>query len=177
MKTETLPERHQWTRLNHLQLGRYAEHIATMRFIEAGLEVYTTEVDDRGIDHLVRYAPGRCLEIQVKAVRNRNVTFVLKKHLGSTPEEVEQRLRSGYCMAFFLFEDGYEPDFFLIPGYAWLSPNALLQDNAAGDRTYGPNFQLNPTTRARAILDRYRFSPDLLQQIIDWVSDQQQCRE
>ncbi len=28
-----------------LQVGRYAEHLATMRFIEAGLEVYSTEVD------------------------------------------------------------------------------------------------------------------------------------
>lgn len=169
MTTDILNLRYQWSNLNHLQIGRYAEHIATMRFIEAGLEVYTTEVDDRGIDHLIRYAPGRCLEIQVKSVRGRNLTFVEKKHLGKSPEEIELRLRSGYCMAFFLFEDGYEPDCFLIPGYAWLGPNFLLTDNKIGDKLYGPYFQLNPTKKAQAILDQYRFSFDHLQKILQAI--------
>lgn len=47
-----------------------------MRCIEAGLEVYSTEVDDRGIDQRVRYAPGRCMEIQVKAVYESTLTHV-----------------------------------------------------------------------------------------------------
>jgi len=166
-------ERHQWANLNHLQVGRYAEHLATMRFIEAGLEVYTTEVDDRGVDLLVRYAPGRCLEIQVKAVRNRNLAFVLKKPLGSTPEEVEKRLRSGYRIAFFLFEDGSEPDFFLIPGYAWLEPNALLKDIPKANKAVGPNFQLSPTKKAQPILDNYRFSTNLLEEITRRASGEQ----
>lgn len=170
MTTEESSSRYQWATLNHLQIGRYAEHLATMRFIEAGLEVYTTEVDDRGIDHLVRYGPGRCLEIQVKAVRKRNLTFVEKKHLGSTPEEVGRRLRSGYCMAFFLFEDGAEPELFLIPGYAWLQPNELLTENSVGDKSYGPYFQLSPTKKAQPVLDQYRFSTDLLNQIIQKIN-------
>ena len=34
-------------------------------------------------------------------------------------------------MAFFRFEDGSEPDFFLIPGYAWLAVRffSMLQDS------------------------------------------------
>ena len=47
-----------------------------MSCIEAGLEVYSTEVDDRGIDQRVRYAPGRCMEIQVKAVYESTLTHV-----------------------------------------------------------------------------------------------------
>ncbi len=170
MTADKVLDRFQWSKLSHLQVGRYAEHIATMRFIEAGLEVYTTEVDDRGIDHLVRYAPGRCLEIQVKSVRGRNLTFVEKKHLGATPQECEERLRAGYCMAFFLFEDGKEPDFFLIPGYAWLTPNDLLKDNPVGDKSVGPYLQLEPTKKAQKILDQYRFSAPLLNEIIRQVS-------
>ena len=172
MDAQMLPERYQWSALNHMQIGRYAEHLATMRFIEAGLEVYTSEVDDRGVDQLVRYAPGRCLEVQVKAVRNRNLTFVKKKHLGMTEKDVNTRLRCGYCMAFFLFEDGREPDFFLIPGYAWLEPNALLADNPVGDRTYGPYFQLSPTKKAQPILDGYRFSRALLTEILNQIEAQ-----
>ena len=160
--------RHKWSALSHLQVGRYAEHFATMRFIEAGLEVYSTEVDDRGIDAVVRYGPGRCLEIQVKAVRNRHLTFVEKKHLGATTEEVEQRLKSGYCMAFLLFEDGQEPDFYLIPGYAWLTPNELLRDYPA-DKSTGPNFAITASKKAQPILDQYKFSQSLLDEIIQAV--------
>ena len=171
MTSENSLSRHKWSKLSHLQVGRYAEHLATLRFIEAGLEVYSTEVDDRGIDQLVRYAPGRCLEIQVKAVRNRNLTYFLKSHLGSTPEAIIKRLVNGYCTAFFMFEDGTEPELFLIPGYAWLTPNDLLKDNPVGDKSIGPNFELNPTQKAQPILDNYRFSASLLEQIIQRISD------
>ena len=39
-----------WCRLNHLQVGRYAEHLVTMEFILYGFDDYSSEVDDRGID-------------------------------------------------------------------------------------------------------------------------------
>lgn len=164
-----MQERHQWSSLNKLQLGRYAEHLAMMRFVEAGLEVYSTEVDDRGIDCLVRYAPGRCLEVQVKSVRKRGEAFIEKKHLGSTPEEIIHRLRSGYCMAFLPFEDGREPDMYLIPGYAWLEPNSLLKDYKKGDRSVGPNIAVNPVKKNSSLLERYRFSQKLLGEIIEEI--------
>ena len=170
MTSNDSSQRYQWSQLSPLQLGRYAEHLATMRFLEAGLEVYTTEVDDRGIDQLIRYAPGKCLEIQVKAVRDRNFTYVQKKHLGGDDNQVQQRLRSGYCMAFFLFEDGSDPDFFLIPGYAWLEPNNLVKDNTVGDKSVGPNFELNPVKKNQSLLDQYRFTTELLEEIIDEIS-------
>lgn len=165
-----LSNRYQWSSLSHLQIGRYAEHLTTMRFLEAGFEVYTTEVDDRGIDQLVRYAPGRFLEIQVKAVRNRNLTFIKKKHLGKSSEEIEQRLKSGYCVAFLLFEDGFEPDLYLIPGYDFLSPNDLLKDSS-GDKSVGPNFEISPTKKAQPILDRYKFTNELIEDILIHIKE------
>lgn len=160
--------RFRWSKLSHLQVGRYAEHLTTMRFLEAGFQVYTSEVDDRGIDHLVRYAPGRCLEIQVKAVRNRNLTFFEKKHLGKSQEEIELRLKSGYCVAFLLFEEGVEPDLYLIPGYDFLNPNDLLREYPA-DKSVGPNFAISPTKKAQPILDRYRLTNDLLAEFLNRI--------
>jgi len=52
------PEHHvtrfQWSRLTPQQVGRYGEYFAKMSFAEFGLDVYTAEVDDKGIDFVVR---------------------------------------------------------------------------------------------------------------------------
>lgn len=43
-----------WNILNRMQLGRYAEYFAKMEFASYGLDVYTSEVDDHGIDFIVK---------------------------------------------------------------------------------------------------------------------------
>ena len=43
-----------WSKLNKLQLGRYAEYYAKMEFTSYGFEVYTSEVDDHGIDFIAK---------------------------------------------------------------------------------------------------------------------------
>jgi len=158
--------RYLWSRLSSSTLAQYARHWAALRFIECGLEVYSAGVDDRAIDCLVRYAPGRCLEVNVKAVRNRTRAYIEKEHLGSSPERVEKRLRQGYCVAFFMFEDGREPDMFLVPGYAWLEPNPCIVDNTDSDDDVGPRFEINPSENYQATLDKYRFERQLLAGII-----------
>lgn len=42
--------RHAWSKLNKQQVGAYAEYFFKMEFTMAGFQVYSTEVDDRGID-------------------------------------------------------------------------------------------------------------------------------
>ena len=49
-------ERHDWARLNHLQIGRFAEYLVKMEFTLFGFDVYGAEVDDKGIDFVIR--PG-----------------------------------------------------------------------------------------------------------------------
>lgn len=41
-------DRYQWSKLNGLQVGRYAEYFVKMEFTMHGFQVYTSEVDDRG---------------------------------------------------------------------------------------------------------------------------------
>jgi hypothetical protein len=43
-----------WTKLNSLQLGNYAEYLAKMEFASYGCDVYTSEVDGHGIDFIVK---------------------------------------------------------------------------------------------------------------------------
>lgn len=154
-----------WSRLTPQTLAQYAEHWAKLRFIECGLEAYSAEANDRAIDCLVRYAPGRCLEVHVKATRNRSRVSIAKALVGGSQERVEARLRQAFCVAFFLFEDGREPEMYLIPGYAWLDPNPCLVDNNDDDEI-GPRFEINPSQDYEAILDKYRFGRQLLAGII-----------
>jgi hypothetical protein len=60
------------TRLNHMQLSRYAEYFVKMEFILYGFDVYTSEVDDRGIDFVLRKGDTRYFDMQVKSIRNLN---------------------------------------------------------------------------------------------------------
>ena len=43
-----------WSNLNHMQLGKYAEYYAKMEFTSYGYDVYTSEVDDHGVDFVAR---------------------------------------------------------------------------------------------------------------------------
>ena len=43
-----------WSKLNKLQIGRYGEYFAMMEFASYGFEVYTSEVDDHGINFVVK---------------------------------------------------------------------------------------------------------------------------
>jgi hypothetical protein len=62
-------DRHTWSRLNRLQLGKYAEYLAKMEFLLHGCDVYASEVDDHGIDFVVRTCAGRHYDVQVKSYR------------------------------------------------------------------------------------------------------------
>jgi len=62
-------DKYNWGRLNHLQLGKYAEYFVKMEFTLFGFEVYDSEVDDRGIDFVVRKDENNYYDVQVKSIQ------------------------------------------------------------------------------------------------------------
>lgn len=57
-----------WSRLTPLQLGRYGEYWAKMEFASYGFDIYTSEVDDHGVDFVARDpVAGIYYEVQVKS--------------------------------------------------------------------------------------------------------------
>lgn len=110
--------KNQWSKLSHLQLGKYGEYFAKMEFTKCGFDVYTAEVDDKGIDFVVRKNESEYFDIQVKSVRNNNYVFMRKEVFS---------LRKNLLLALVLFEDGEEPKFLLIPSLDWKkSKNGFL---------------------------------------------------
>ncbi|HET7150653.1 MAG TPA: hypothetical protein VFI60_04530 [Candidatus Acidoferrum sp.] len=69
-------ERHKWSTLNKLQVGKYTEYFVKMELTMYGFEVYTTEVDDRCIDFIARRPGGPFIEVQVKSFRESGYVYI-----------------------------------------------------------------------------------------------------
>lgn len=111
--------RYEWSKLNHLQVGRYAEQLVAREITMYGLQVFSADVDDRGIDLVVRTDEPRHVDVQVKSVRNSNYIFFRKKTFSP---------RAGLWAAFVRFVESEPPYLYLIPARDWASPNKLLVD-------------------------------------------------
>src|SRR6476620_7743343 len=140
--------RYSWSQLSKPQVGRFAEYFVKMEFALYGFEVFTSEVDDRGIDFVVRHGSGAFREIQVKSARKSNYVFMRKTKFPLLPDRV---------LALVLLEEDQPPDLYLIPATAWLSPNALLVDRDYVDLKSKPEWGVQLSGRTRPLLAPYRF--------------------
>ena len=146
-----------WSKLNSLQLGRYAEYYAKMEFASYGFDVYTSEVDDHGIDFIAKTINGRFLEIQVKSVRQTNYVFMQKEKWNTdSPDSY---------LALLLFEDGRLPEFYLIPATAWKSCNDLLCDKDYIGLKSKPEYGVNLSKKNISLLQQYKFEDVVMSMI------------
>ena len=107
-----------WSKLNHMQLGQYGEYYAKMEFASYGYDVYTSEVDNHGVDFVARKNTGIYYEIQVKSLLKGNYTFISKELMDCNDDK---RL-----VCFLKFVDGRLPDVYVIPATAWQNLNGAL---------------------------------------------------
>ncbi|QSO48370.1 DUF4365 domain-containing protein [Alicyclobacillus mengziensis] len=140
-----------WNDLSPLQLGRYAEYFAKMEFASYGLEVYTTEVDDHGVDFIVKDKNGRFCEIQVKFLRSKGNVF--------TPKSKFDISNKNLYLTLLIFEHGKLPDIFLIPSQAWEVSNEVFVDRNYDKpgQTSKPEYGINICQRKYEILEIFKF--------------------
>ncbi|WP_173427737.1 DUF4365 domain-containing protein [Aneurinibacillus tyrosinisolvens] len=151
-----------WSQLNPLQLGRYAEYFAKMEFASYGSEVYTTEVDDHGVDFVVKDKNGRFCEIQVISLREKGYIFTPKSKFDITNKNL--------YLTVLIFKEGKMPDIFLIPAEAWAVPNEVFVDRNYDKpgQTSKPEYGINISQRNYSILEIFKFEDS----IIDFVEIQ-----
>lgn len=138
-----------WSKLNNLQLGRYAEYYTKMEFASYGYEVYTSEVDDHGIDFIAKTKSGIFLEIQVKSIRQTNYVFMQKGKWDINSQNT--------YLALLIFEDGKLPETYLIPATAWKTPNELLCDKDYEGLKSKPEYGLNLSKKNMPLLEEYKW--------------------
>lgn len=146
---DTRPGRaREWSRLNHMQLGRYAEYLVMMEFTASGFDVYRAEVDDKGIDFVIRQGADAFYDVQVKSVRRLNYVFMRKSKFEPRPNML---------LALVLFDDGQEPDAYLIPSIEWLRPSGLLVDRDYPKGKSSPEWGINLSRTNLSLLEPYRW--------------------
>lgn len=144
-----------WQSLNSAQVGRYGEYIAKMELTPQGLDVYTVEVDDHGIDFVVRSRDGtRYADIQVKTVRS------LSTYVFMTDDKFPQK--DNLCLALVVLLEGSAPQCCLLPRSAWGEghPKYLVHHDYVGLKSK-PECGINLTTKViEAVMTNY--SPDVM---------------
>ena len=100
-----------------MQVGRYAEYYAKMEFTSYGFDVYTSEVDDHGVDFVAKNLSGEYFEIQVKSVRNDNYVFIHKDKI---------KLDQNHLVCFIRFVEGSLPECYVFSSMVWLNPDGVL---------------------------------------------------
>jgi len=142
----TNAERHNWTRLNRLQLGKYAEYLTKMEFILEGCDVFTSEVDDHGIDFVVRTRAGRHYDVQVKSYRlaSNKYVFLQKSKFSISPQSL---------LALVQFVDGEPARLFLVRSSIDGAHNPILESHDFGEgKKSPPEWGLNLSRKKLATL-------------------------
>jgi hypothetical protein len=147
-------EKYDWTRLTHLQIGRFAEYFAKMEFTLFGFDVYQAEVDDKGIDFVIRKGHDRYFDVQVKSVRGFNYIF-FPKHCFE--------IRENLLAAVVIFSPEKLPDIFLIPSVSWLKTDALFasRDYDQPGQKSQPEWGLNLSRKNYGLLAEFQFEKQI----------------
>jgi hypothetical protein len=140
--------RYQWSKLTRQQIGAYAEYFIKMEFTMYGFQVYSTEVDDRGIDFVCRYKEKHFMEIQVKSIRGLNYVFMKKENF---------KLQESLWVSLVTFEEGKEPNLYLIPSKVWKTPNELFVNRDYEGKKSKPEWGINISKKNHPKLLEYSF--------------------
>ena len=137
----------EWSHLNHLQLGRYAEYYAKMEFASYGYDVYTSEVDDHGVDFVAKPPKGDFIEAQVISTRG-NYVFIQKDKF---------QLDDRHVVCYMRFRDGALPDVYLFPATVWDTPNAVFVSHDYNNSQKSKSeWGINYSVKNRHLLEPYR---------------------
>ena len=127
-----------WSKLTPLQLGRYAEYYAKMEFASYGYDVYTSEVDDHGVDFVAK-KNNVFYEVQVKSVRNDNYVFIRKDKIV---------LDDKHLVCFIRFLDDALPECYVFPTTVFEEPdgNLFVSRDYVGKKS-APEYGINVKNR------------------------------
>lgn len=143
---------YQWSHLNTQQVGKYAEYFYKMELTMYGFRVFTTEVDDRGIDFVASYEEGPFIEIQVKSLRGMGYVFM---------EKTKFAPRENLYLAFAFFQEGKAPTLYLIPSMVWQQNSSVFVGRDYEGKKSKPEWGLNFSLRNLETLEPYRLDATL----------------
>lgn len=134
-----------WKHLNGKQLGQYAEYYAKMEFTSYGYDVYTSEVDDHGVDFLARNVQTEEIyRVQVKSLLRGSYTFIKKDKI---------KMDKYHLVCLLHFVEDKLPEVYIIPATAWKNTNDVFRDR---DNYKKPEWGINYSQKNVYLLDKYK---------------------
>jgi len=141
-----------WNDISKQQLGKFAEYYSKMELTRYGFQVYSPEIDDRGIDFIIRYGTGPLFEIQVKSVRKSGYVYMEKSKF-----ILKDKL---FCLLL-IFNEGQLPNLFLLPSLSWNKSDDLLRERKYEGKRSAPEWGLNISKKNMHILEQYDFDKQI----------------
>ena len=137
-----------WSQLAFLQVGKYAEYYTKMVFTSYGFDVYTSEVDDHGVDFVVKNKAGKFYEVQVKSMRSpTSYVFVSKSKI---------KIDDAHLVCLVRFVDEKLPEMYVFRATVWNTPNAVFVDRKydKGQKSK-PEWGINYSAKNLPLLEPY----------------------
>lgn len=138
-----------WSRreLTPQKLGKFCEYYAKMALASYGMSIYTSEVDDHGIDFIAETKRGFA-QFQVKSTRGYNSIFMEEDHFDISDENL--------YVIIVLLTDGEHPALYVVPATAWQDKGSrLFVYHAYEGKKSKPDYSVNLSKRNMEELEYY----------------------
>ena len=140
-----------WSRkeLSKQRLGTFGEYYAKMALASYGMSIYTSEVDDHGIDFVAETKKG-FIKFQVKTVRQgTNYVFMRKEYFN-----IED---SSLYLFLSILQDGELPLCYIIPANTWKNDSLkMFVDRDYEGKKSKPEYGINLSAKNMSVLDSYK---------------------
>ena len=121
-----------------------------MEFTKYGFDVYTAEVDNKGIDFVIRNKNNQYFDIQVKSIRTATKVFMKKDVF---------KLRDNLYLTLVILKDKEEPVVLLIPSTAWQDKkHSFFTDKDYEGKKSAPEYVINnPLGNIKTLQNEHSF--------------------
>lgn len=133
--------------LNKPERGRHGEKLAKLKFRHYGFDIYTSKVFGKGLGFRIK-KDDNYYDIKVRTLTKLDYVY-LKKNTVS--------LRDNLFVLWVLFNEGREPDFYLIPSTVWKKTNDVFVSRDYEGLISDPEWGINISEKNLPELERYRF--------------------
>lgn len=133
------------------QLGRFGEYYAKMVLASNGFAIYTSEVDDHGIDFVAEKG-NEFLKFQVKTVRLQKAKNSGNGYVFMKKEKFDVNDDNLFLILVVIIiddkdKDSFSPDIYIIPASEWKNPQPPLVYRSYEKKKSNPEYGINLSLR------------------------------
>lgn len=141
-----------WSKLSKNQVGRYGEYLFQMAVVSFGYDVFSSEVDDKGIDFVLRIDDKKPQyhDIQVKTARIKNNWVFVEKS--------KFPIRENNHLGLVRLIENESPNLFVVPSTTWRKPNDLIWMREYAGKKSKPEYGLRLSKKNLHLLEPFRLN-------------------